>query len=71
MLPLSSCRPTLEKRAARPREAASGVFPWEWVLACVVLIVQERDRSQASRELQLGPITSALNALGASFSAPG
>lgn len=44
MLPLSSCRPPLEKRAARPREATSGVFPWEWVLACVVLIVQERQK---------------------------
>lgn len=44
MLPLLSCRPTLEKRAAQPREATSGVFPWEWVLACVVLIVRERQK---------------------------
>lgn len=59
MLPLSSCRPTLEKRAARPREAASGVFPWEWVLACVVLIVQERQKPgeprAAARPRHLGP----------------
>lgn len=44
MLPSASYRPPSEKRAARSREATSGAFPWEWVLACVVLIVQERQK---------------------------